>query len=132
MNLRLIVDVVYNHTLSSGPTDVNSVLDKSFQDTTIEEIFAATTRRPRAVTTPRANITCSTDSQIDDLIHWAKDYKVDGFRFDLMGHIMLKTMLKAKAKLEALTLEKDGVDGSKLYLYGEGWDYAEVVQNRWR
>ena len=28
MNLRLIVDVVYNHTLSSGPTDVNSVLDK--------------------------------------------------------------------------------------------------------
>ena len=40
---------------------------------------------------------------VDDLVHWAKDYKVDGFRFDLMGHIMLKTMLKAKAKLEPQT-----------------------------
>ena len=130
MNLRLIVDVVYNHTLSSGPTDVNSVLDK---------IVPGYYHRRNFCGDYEASTCCNNTASehymfdrliVDDLIHWAKDYKVDGFRFDLMGHIMLKTMLKAKAKLEALTLEKDGVDGSKLYLYGEGWDYAEVVQNR--
>eukprot|EP00976_Prorocentrum_cordatum_P031321 637183-Prorocentrum_minimum.AAC.1 len=56
--------------------------------------------------------------------------QVDGFRFDLMGHIMLRTMEEAKARLAALTVEEDGVDGSKLYLYGEGWDFAEVYNNR--
>ncbi|KAK9985652.1 hypothetical protein SO802_030603, partial [Lithocarpus litseifolius] len=30
---------------------------------------------------------------LDDLLHWAVHYKVDGFRFDLMGHIMKNTML---------------------------------------
>jgi pullulanase/glycogen debranching enzyme len=67
---------------------------------------------------------------VDDLVHWAKDYKVDGFRFDLMGHLMLSTMLRAKGALQSLTLEKDGVDGKSLYLYGEGWDYAEVEKGR--
>jgi pullulanase/glycogen debranching enzyme len=28
-----------------------------------------------------------------------------------------------------LTIEKDGVDGSKIYLYGEGWDFGEVSKN---
>ena len=67
---------------------------------------------------------------VDDLLHWARTYKVDGFRFDLMGHIMLRTMVKAKEALAALTLSRDGVDGSKIYLYGEGWDYAEVAYGR--
>ena len=58
---------------------------------------------------------------VDDLVHWAKDYKVDGFRFDLMGHIMLKTMLKAKAKLESLTLEKTAsMDRNCTYMAKDG------------
>jgi pullulanase/glycogen debranching enzyme len=52
--------------------------------------------------------------------------QVDGFRFDLMGHIMLSVMERARDALRALTVEQHGVDGSKIYLYGEGWDYAEV------
>jgi len=67
---------------------------------------------------------------VDDLVHWARDYKVDGFRFDLMGHIMLRTIIKARDALASLTMEKDGVDGRSIYLYGEGWDYAEVERNR--
>ena len=130
MNLRLIVDVVYNHTLSSGPTDVNSVLDKIVPGYYHRRNFRGDYEASTCCNNTASEHYMFDRLIVDDLIHWAKDYKVDGFRFDLMGHIMLKTMLKAKAKLEALTLEKDGVDGSKLYLYGEGWDYAEVVQNR--
>jgi pullulanase len=54
---------------------------------------------------------------------------VDGFRFDLMGHIMKDTMLKARDQLRSLTIEKDGVDGGKIYLYGEGWNFGEVAGN---
>ena len=39
---------------------------------------------------------------------------------------MVSTMEKAQAALRALTPEADGVDGSKIYLYGEGWDFGEV------
>ncbi|GER28944.1 pullulanase [Striga asiatica] len=66
---------------------------------------------------------------IDDLLHWAVNYKVDGFRFDLMGHIMKRTMLKAKSLLQRLTIQNDGIDGSSIYIYGEGWDFGEVANN---
>ena len=52
--------------------------------------------------------------------------QVDGFRFDIMGHLMLSTMKKIQAALGELTLEKDGVDGKALYIYGEAWDFGEV------
>ena len=47
-----------------------------------------------------------------------------------MGHIMLGSMKRAQAALAALTMEKDGVDGSSIYLYGEAWDFGEVACNR--
>ena len=52
--------------------------------------------------------------------------QVDGFRFDIMGHMMVSTMKAAQAALAALTPERDGVDGSALYLYGEAWDFGEA------
>ena len=63
------------------------------------------------------------------MIHWAKYYHVDGFRFDLMGHHPAAEMKRAKEALKSLTLEKDGVDGSRLYIYGEGWNFGEVANN---
>jgi pullulanase-type alpha-1,6-glucosidase len=66
---------------------------------------------------------------IDSVITWAKQYKVDGFRFDLMGHHMLDDMIAVRAALDALTLENDGVDGKSIYIYGEGWDFGEVANN---
>jgi pullulanase-type alpha-1,6-glucosidase len=67
---------------------------------------------------------------LDSVTLWAREHKVDGFRFDLMGHHMLSNMLKVRAALDALTLEKDGVDGKKIVLYGEGWNFGEVADNK--
>jgi pullulanase-type alpha-1,6-glucosidase len=67
---------------------------------------------------------------IDSALTWARAYKVDGFRFDLMGHHMLSNMVRLRAALDALTLEQDGVDGKSIYVYGEGWDFGEVAGNR--
>lgn len=46
-----------------------------------------------------------------------------------MGHIMKDTMLRARDALRSLTVEKDGVDGANIYLYGEGWNFGEVAGN---
>ena len=52
---------------------------------------------------------------------------MDGFRFDIMGHLMVPTMQKIQSALSALMLERDGVDGKALYIYGEAWDFGEVI-----
>jgi pullulanase-type alpha-1,6-glucosidase len=66
---------------------------------------------------------------VDAVVLWARDYKVDGFRFDLMGHHSRDNMLAIRHALDALTLTKDGVDGKSIYLYGEGWNFGEVANN---
>jgi pullulanase-type alpha-1,6-glucosidase len=66
---------------------------------------------------------------VDSVVTWAREYKVDGFRFDLMGHHSKANMLAVRAALDALTIKTDGVDGSKIYLYGEGWNFGEVADN---
>ncbi|KAI3472654.1 hypothetical protein Pfo_029175 [Paulownia fortunei] len=104
IGLRVILDVVYNHLHASGPYDENSVLDKP-EHSMVERLI------------------------IDDLLHWVVNYKVDGFRFDLMGHIMKRTMVKARSVLQSLSKQNDGVDGSSIYIYGEGWDFGEVANN---
>ncbi len=57
--------------------------------------------------------------------------QVDGFRFDIMGHLMVSTMKAAQAALAALTPAQDGVDGGALYLYGEAWDFGEARALGW-
>ncbi|WPB78414.1 pullulanase-type alpha-1,6-glucosidase [Archangium violaceum] len=125
--LRVVMDVVYNHTNSSGQ-DSRSVLDR---------IVPGYYHRLNKDTGNVETSTCCQNTasehamfeklMVDSLVTWAKYYKVDGFRFDLMGHHMKSNMVKVRAALDALTLEKDGVDGSKIYVYGEGWDFGEVV-----
>jgi pullulanase len=66
---------------------------------------------------------------IDSLRTWAVDYKIDGFRFDLMGHHMAADIQAARDALHALTPARDGVDGTQILLYGEGWNFGEVADN---
>ena len=64
---------------------------------------------------------------VDSVVTWAREYKVDGFRFDLMGHHSLDNMLAVREALDELTVKHDGVDGKRIYVYGEGWDFGEVA-----
>jgi pullulanase-type alpha-1,6-glucosidase len=66
---------------------------------------------------------------VDSVVTWAKEYKVDGFRFDLMGHQPKANILAVRKALDALTLAKDGVDGKKIIMYGEGWNFGEVADD---
>ena len=50
---------------------------------------------------------------VDSVVTWAREYKVDGFRFDLMGHHSKAHMLSVRRALDRLTLGRDGVDGKR-------------------
>ncbi|WOL05804.1 pullulanase 1, chloroplastic isoform X2 [Canna indica] len=130
MGLRVVLDVVYNHLAASGPFDENSVLDK-----VVPGYFLRRNTDGGIENSAVMNNTASEHFMVerlilDDLKCWAVDYKVDGFRFDLMGHIMKRTMVKAKMVLQSLSKDEVGVDGSKIYIYGEGWDFGEVAKNK--
>ncbi|WP_371549992.1 pullulanase-type alpha-1,6-glucosidase [Streptomyces sp. NBC_00554] len=126
--LRVVMDVVYNHTAASGQADT-SVLDK---------VVPGYYQRLLADGSV-ANSTCCSNTAtenammgklvVDSIVTWAKEYKVDGFRFDLMGHHPKANILAVRKALDALTLAKDGVDGKKIILYGEGWNFGEVADD---
>ena len=126
IGLRVVMDVVYNHTHASGQQS-KSVLDK------IVPGYYHRLNAHGAVETSTCCQNTATEHammerlMVDSLVTWATAYKVEGFRFDLMGHHMVSNMVKARDTLQALTVELDGVDGSKIYLYGEGWNFGEVA-----
>ncbi len=128
MGLRVVSDVVYNHTNASGQAD-KSVLDQ------IVPGYYHRLNRNGLVETSTCCANTATENammrklMLDSLVTWATQYKIDGFRFDLMGHHMLDDMIAVRATLDSLTEEEDGVDGSKIYVYGEGWDFGEVAGN---
>ncbi len=129
MGLRTVMDVVYNHTNASGMAG-KSVLDKivpGYYHRLNRDGFVETSTCCQNTATEHAMME---RLMIDDLVHWAVDYKVDGFRFDLMGHHMKVNMERARDVLKSLTLEEDGVDGEAIYIYGEGWDFGEVAGGR--
>ena len=128
VGLRVVMDVVYNHTNAAGQND-RSVLDRI-----VPGYYHRLNSDGNIETSTCCQNTASEFNMmekllIDSVVTWAKQYKVDGFRFDLMGHHMKRNILKLRAALDALTVANAGVDGTKIYLYGEGWNFGEVANN---
>lgn len=129
IGVRVVLDVVYNHLHASGPSDENSVLDKIVPGYYLRRNLDGFIEHSTCTNNTASEHYMVERLIIDDLLHWATNYKVDGFRFDLMGHIMKRTMVKARSMLQNLIKENDGVEGSSIYIYGEGWDFGEVAKN---
>jgi pullulanase-type alpha-1,6-glucosidase len=124
--LRVVMDVVYNHTNASGQSP-NSVLDRIVPGYYHRLNLDGNVEKSTCCENTATEHDMMRKLMVDSIVTWATAYKVDGFRFDLMGHHMLADMLAVRSALDGLTLEKDGVDGKAIYLYGEGWDFGEVA-----
>ncbi|MGV9879921.1 pullulanase-type alpha-1,6-glucosidase [Streptomyces sp. NPDC003006] len=126
--LRVVMDVVYNHTAASGQ-DPKSVLDRivpGYYHRLLDDGTVATSTCCAGTATENAMMG---KLVVDSLVTWARQYKVDGFRFDLMGHHPKANILAARKALDALTPERDGVDGKRIILYGEGWNFGEAADD---
>ncbi|MGA7411830.1 MAG: pullulanase-type alpha-1,6-glucosidase, partial [Bryobacteraceae bacterium] len=127
--LRVVQDVVFNHTNASGENP-NSNLD---------EVVPGYYHRLDANGNLETGSCCpDTASEhrmmeklmIDTVLLNAREYKIDGFRFDIMSFHFTYNMQNLQAALRALTPEKDGVDGSKIYIYGEGFNFGDTANNQ--
>ncbi|MBQ1474718.1 MAG: hypothetical protein IIZ32_05395, partial [Ruminococcus sp.] len=59
----------------------------------------------------------------ESVAYWAKEYHIDGFRFDLMGLMDVDTMNGIRTDLDALP------DGDKIIMYGEAWNMSTHVSS---
>ncbi|MEU9110505.1 pullulanase-type alpha-1,6-glucosidase [Streptomyces sp. NPDC048483] len=124
--LRTVMDVVYNHTAASGQA-ATSVLDRivpGYYHRLLDDGSVATSTCCSG-TAPEH--TMMGKLVVDSVVTWARQYKIDGFRFDLMGHHPKANILAVRKALDALTPARDGVDGKSIILYGEGWDFGEAA-----
>ena len=128
LGLQVVLDQVYNHTAACGQ-DPRSVLDR---------VVPGYYHRLDAVGRVTSSTCCANTAtehalcerlMVDSVVRWVRWYRVDGFRFDLMGHHPRTVMEHVRAALDELTMEADGVDGRSVYLYGEGWNFGEVAGN---
>ncbi|GLS83292.1 alpha-1,6-glucosidase domain-containing protein [Paraferrimonas haliotis] len=122
MGLRVVLDVVYNHTSSSGLWD-NSVLDKlvpGYYHRYNEE--SGDIERSTCCENTATEHRMMDRFVADSMVILAQQYGFDGFRFDVMGHMPKSTILAARDAVQAVDPDN--------YFYGEGWNFGEVADNR--
>lgn len=128
LGLRVVLDQVYNHTTDSGLHRF-SVLDRvvpGYYHRLDREGLVETSTCCQNLATEHA---MAERLMVDSCVLWVRHYRVDGFRFDLMGHHSRANLESVRAALDGLTPETDGVDGRAVSLYGEGWSFGEVAGN---
>lgn len=108
--IRVILDVVYNHTF-----DING---SNFQKTYPDYFYRKTAEGKYSDGSGCGNETASEKPLMREFMkesveYWVKEYHIDGFRFDLMGVHDIETMNEIRAMV-------DKIDPS-IYIYGEGW-----------
>ena len=108
--IRVILDVVYNHTF-----DING---SNFQKTYPDYYFRKTAEGKYSDGSGCGNETASDKQLMRDFMkesveYWVKEYHIDGFRFDLMGIHDIETMNEIHDVVSK-------IDPS-IYIYGEGW-----------
>ena len=126
--LQVVLDQVFNHTAASGQDD-QSILDRVVPGYYHRLDAAGSVETSTCCQNIATEHRMAEQMMVDSVVTWAKDYKVDGFRFDLMGHHSVESMQAVRDALDELTVRRDGVDGKKVYLYGEGWNFGEVADN---
>jgi pullulanase len=121
-DLRLVIDVVYNHTNEGGQGD------KSVLGRVVPGYYHRYDETSGAILTSTCCANTASEFAMmgklmdDTMIRFLEDYKITGFRFDLMG-------FHTKAQMEALLATLRGIDPS-VYIYGEGWNFGEVANDR--
>ena len=113
--IGVVMDVVYNHTFST---------DSWFQYTVPNYYYRINPDGSFSNGSGCSNDTASEHLMfrkymVDSVTYWAKEYHIDGFRFDLMGLHDVTTMNAIRDALDKLY--EDG-SGQKILMYGEAWN----------
>ena len=119
IGLRVGMDVVYNHTSHSGQ-HVQSVLDRIVPGYYHRLNAQGGIERSTCCENTATEQRMMAKLMIDSAVVWARDYRIDSFRFDLMGHQPRSAMLDLQRAVDAAA-------GRRVQLIGEGWNFGEVA-----
>jgi pullulanase len=119
-NISVVMDVVYNHVYDSFNFPVEQCVpgysyhvDRNGMNTNVSGCSNDLATHRKMI---RKLI-------IDSVHYWAKEFKIDGFRFDLMGLIDYETMNELRQDLHDIS--------EKIIVYGEGWNmYSSNLTDR--
>ena len=119
IGLRVGMDVVYNHTTTSGQA-ATSVLDRIVPGYYQRLDGSGVVERSTCCDNTATEHAMMAKLMVDSAELWARHYRIDSFRFDLMGH-------QPRAAMEALKRRVDAATGRDVQLIGEGWNFGEVA-----
>ena len=114
--IRVILDVVYNHTFN--------IDGSNFQRTYPDYFYRKTADGKYSDGSGCGNETASERDMmrrfmVESVLYWIDEYHIDGFRFDLMGCHDIETM-------NAIRKAVDEVDPT-IFIYGEGWSASSCA-----
>ncbi len=116
--LRVGMDVVYNHTTVAGQNE-KSVLDRIVPGYYHRLNAKGEIERSTCCDNTATENRMMAKLMIDSTVVWARDYKIDSLRFDLMGH-------QPREVMEQLQVALKKASGRDIQLIGEGWNFGEV------
>jgi pullulanase-type alpha-1,6-glucosidase len=117
--LRVGMDVVFNHTFIAGQHE-KSVLDRIVPGYYHRLNAAGGIERSTCCDNTATENLMMGKLMTDSVALWATQYKIDSFRFDLMGH-------QPRAAMEQLRERVNKAAGRPVQLIGEGWNFGEVA-----
>jgi pullulanase len=127
--IGVILDVVYNHTGRSEESQFNQEVPGYYYRHTEDGTLSNASGCGNETASERPMMR---KYMIESVLYWAKEYHLDGFRFDLMGIHDMETMNQISAALKKLD--------PRLFIYGEGWtagstplsdDMIALKKNTW-
>ncbi|HDR7713298.1 TPA: type I pullulanase, partial [Bacillus cereus] len=110
-NLRVVMDVVYNHMYNAAESNFHKLVPGYYYRYNEDGTFANGTGVGNDTASERKMMR---KFMIDSVTYWAKEYNLDGFRFDLMGIHDYETMNEIRKAINQID--------SSIILHGEGWD----------
>ena len=108
--LRVIMDVVYNHTGHTEASNFNQLVPGYYYRQNSEGGFSDASGCGNETASERPMMR---KFIIDSVRYWAEEYHIDGFRFDLMGIHDIDTMNQIREILKEID--------PTIFVYGEGW-----------
>lgn len=108
--IGVIMDVVFNHTYRRDDSNLQKIVPGYYYRSD-ETGYTNGSGCGNEVASDRPMVQ---KLIVDSLIYWAKEYHIDGFRFDLMGVLDIDTMNVIAERLNEIRPD--------IYLYGEGWN----------
>lgn len=108
--IRVILDVVYNHTFNIDGSNFQRTYPDYFYRKTADGKYSDGSGCDNETASERDMMR---RFMVESVLYWIDEYHIDGFRFDLMGCHDIETM-------NAIRKAVDKVDPT-IFIYGEGW-----------